>query len=126
MRVVIKQSGNFQKLENFLAKMLEDNLYAQLEECGRQGVVALAAATPVDSGLTAASWDYIVDYSVGQSSVTWSNSHMANGVPVVVLLTYGHGTGTGGYVQGQDFINPALAGIFNQTADSVWKAVVAA
>lgn len=125
MRVVIKQSGNFQKLENFLAKMLQDDIYAQLEECGRQGVIALAGATPVDSGLTAASWDYHVDRSLGQSSVTWSNSHMAAGVPVVILITYGHGTGTGGYVQGQDFINPALADIFDQTADSVWKAVVA-
>lgn len=121
----IKQSGNFQKLENFLARMTNDDIYAALESYGRQGVIALAAATPADSGLTAASWDYHVDRAMGQSSITWTNSHMAGGVPVVILLTYGHGTGTGGYVQGQDFINPAIAETFNQIAESVWKVVVA-
>lgn len=123
----IEQKGNFQHLENFIAKMLKDDIYEQLESYGRQGVSALASATPVDSGLTAESWGYKVDRSIGQSSITWTNSHViAGGAPVVILLQYGHGTGTGGYVQGRDFINPAIAGTFKQIADGVWKAVVAA
>lgn len=126
MGFVIKQTGNFQNLENFLARMLNDDIYAKLDAFGRQGVAALAGATPVDSGITAESWDYTVNRSIGESSIVWSNSHMADGVPVVILLQYGHGTGTGGYVQGMDFINPALASTFKEIADNVWEAVVAA
>ena len=126
MGFTIKQSGSFQHLENFLARMLNDDIYAKLDAFGRQGVAALAGATPVDSGITASLWDYTVNRSLGQSSIVWSNSHMAGGVPVVILLQYGHGTGTGGYVQGMDFINPALASTFKEIADNVWEAVVSA
>lgn len=122
----IKQKGSFQHLETFLARMLHDDIFDQLDEVGRQGVVALANATPIDSGLTAESWSYDVIRGPGKSSVTWMNSHMAGGVPVVILLQYGHATGTGGYVQGEDFINPAIADTFKSAIDGVWKAVVQA
>ena len=127
MSFSIKHSGSFQNIERFFYSMLNDDIYSKLDSFGRMGVAALAGATPVDSGLTAESWSYIVDRNLGRSSsITWTNSSMAGGVPVVILLTYGHGTGTGGYVQGQDFINPAIAGTFDQIADGVWKAVTSA
>lgn len=126
MGFAIKHTGDFQKLRNFVAAMTGDDIYEALESYGRQGVNALANATPIDSGITAASWSYHVDRSMGQSSITWSNSEMAGGVPVVILLSYGHATGNGGYVQGRNFINPAIAGTFDQIAEGVWKAVVSA
>lgn len=126
MSFVIKQTGSFQKLEIFLAKILKDDIYAQLDAYGRQGVNALASATPFDSGLTAASWGYTVERDKRRSSIIWTNTHVVDGTPVVILLTYGHATGTGGYVQGKDFINSALAGVFDEISASVWKAVVSA
>lgn len=124
----IKQSGNFQHLENFIARVSGDKLFEILDDYGQIGVSRLAAATPEDSGVTAASWSYYVDRGVGQSSITFTNDHMDdNGqTPVVILLQYGHGTGTGGYVQGHDFINPAIQAVFDNLRDDIWKAVVAA
>lgn len=124
----IKQSGNFDHLETFLAKMAKDDLYESLEQYAIRGMDALASATPERSGLTAASWSYSVVRGDDVSSITWTNSHMDDngGAPVVILLQYGHGTGTGGYVAGQDFINPAISGIMDDLSNEVWKAVVSA
>ena len=124
MKLSVQQKGDFHKTENFLKAMQQKSTLAQiLDKYGRAGVAALAANTPKESGLTAASWDYYVTIGEGRSSITWTNSHFAGTVPVVILLQYGHGTGTGGYVQGYDFINPTMRDIFDGIADDVWKAV---
>jgi len=106
--------------------MSKGAIFSRLESYGREGVNALANATPNESGLTAASWDYEVINKGGSWTVVWTNSHIVDGTPLVILLQYGHGTGTGGYVQGRDFINPAIRPIFDRIADDVWKAVTSA
>jgi len=97
-----------------------------LHKYGQMGVDALSNATPIDSGLAAASWDYKVERSRGSYAISWSNSDVENGFPVVIMLQYGHGTRGGGWVQGRDFINPAIKPIFDKIADDVWKVVTSA
>ena len=106
--------------------MSKGDLFKVLDSYGREGVFALASATPVDSGLTSESWNYEIKRSRGSYSIIWSNSHVVDGTPVAIMLQYGHGTGTGGYVQGRDFINPAIRPVFDRIADKVWKAVTSA
>lgn len=118
--------GSFKNTERFLSRMSKGEVLKSLDKYGDMGVKALAAATPVESGETAASWSYEVENSGRSWSITWTNSHMAGGAPVAILLQYGHGTGTGGYVQGRDYINPAIKPIFDKIADGVWKAVTSA
>lgn len=120
----IESRGSFQKTERFLKKMSKGEIFRVLERYGREGVAALRSHTPSESGQTANSWSYEVKNDNRQASITWSNSHMAGSTPVVVLIQYGHGTGTGGYVPGRDFINPALQPIFDKIANDVWKEVV--
>lgn len=124
--ISFESRGDFKKTEAFLSAMTKSSRFAALEKGAKQGVSALASATPVDSGLTAASWDYEVKITRGSQSITWTNSHTVNGVPIAILLQYGHGTGTGGYVSGRDYINPALKPVFDKIADDVWKAVTSA
>ena len=125
--ISIKSSGDFKKTESFLAKMKEQGrIMAVLERHGREGVAALAAVTPLDSGATASSWGYEVKRESGSYSITWTNSNLAGGAPVAILLQYGHGTGTGGYVAGRDYINPAIRPIFDRIAEQVWKEVTSA
>lgn len=119
----VNQSGSFRKTESFLQTMKRHDLSTILEAMGRAGVTALASATPVDSGLTADSWDFIVERKRGSTSITWTNSHINEGAPIAIMLQYGHGTGTGGYVSGQDYINPAIQPIFDLIADKVWDEV---
>lgn len=121
-----ESSGSFKNLEAFLNKMAKDEMFSTLEPFAKQGVAALSAATPFDSGLTAASWSYTIEKSRGSYSITWTNNHIVDGRPIAIMLQYGHGTGTGGYVQGRDFINPAMKPIFDKIADQVWKAVTSA
>jgi len=97
-----------------------------LEIFAQQGVNALASATPIDSGLTAASWSYEIEQSGDSVSIRWVNNNIEDNVNVAVILQYGHGTGTGGYVSGYDYINPAIQPIFDQIADDVWKRVTLA
>jgi len=115
--------GNSNNLERFLKAMQTDNIFAGLERFAQQGVAALAANTPVDQGETRNSWSYEIRQEQGKYSIVWTNSHMAGGTPVVILLQYGHGTGTGGYVQGIDIVNPAMQPLFDQIADAAWKVV---
>lgn len=122
--ITFESSGNLSKTEKFLMAMSKNNILASLDKYGREGVEALASATPSDSGVTATSWDYTVKSSRGSFTITWTNSHLVDGVPVVVMLQYGHGTGTGGYVQGRDFINPAMKPVFDRIANDVWREVV--
>ena len=121
--ITFRHQGNFSKTEKFLKKASKADISSILHKYGRKGVDALAAATPVDSGLTASSWDYEVSMSRGSYTITWSNSHINKGVPIAIILQYGHGTGTGGWVQGRDYINPAIQPIFDEIADSAWREV---
>lgn len=111
------------KTEKLLKNSLGDKWFSVLEKYGSQGVQALSAATPTESGKTASSWDYKIVKKGGKVSVIWNNSNIKNGVNIAVILQYGHGTGTGGYVQGRDYINPALRPIFDAMADAAWKEV---
>lgn len=119
----IKQSGDFSKTERFLKKAQKMDFYKSLDKYARAGVAALASATPIDSGRTASSWDYEIVKEKGRVSIYWTNSNINKGVPIAVILQYGHGTNGGGYVQGRDYINPAIQPIFDQIADAAWKEV---
>jgi hypothetical protein len=116
-------SGSGPKTEQTLQRMLDINVLSILEAQAIQGMNALESATPYDSGIAAHSWGYEIHASGGWYRISWTNSDIENGFPVVIMLQYGHGTGTGGWVQGRDFINPAIRPIFDQIADTVWKAV---
>ncbi len=126
MSFAFTSSGDFKKTEKFLRSLSEGDIFKTLDRFGQQGVAALSAATPVDSGETAASWYYEITRTKRSWSITFNNSHMAGGVPLAILLQYGHGTGTGGYVQGRDYINPAIQPVFDRIADEAWKAVTSA
>lgn len=119
----LESSGDFSGTESFLKKLLSADLFTSLDTYGKQGVAALASATPVDSGGTANAWSYTIERSRDQTKITWTNSNLNNGFPVAVMLQYGHGTGTGGWVQGQDYINPAIKPVMDKIADGVWKVV---
>lgn len=118
--------GDFKNTERFLKKMSTTDFSAFLKNLAQRGVQALAAATPVDSGLTANSWGYEIVRSRSSLSITWTNSHIVDGRPIAIMLQYGHGTGTGGYVRGRDYINPAIQPIFDEIADELWKVVTSA
>lgn len=114
--------GSFDRTFAFLRKMLNNEAYAALESYAQEGVDALKSFTPVDTGITADSWTYeIVDESNLQ--IIWSNTHVNDGVNIAIILQFGHGTGTGGYVAGRDYINPALQPVFDKIAENVWRAV---
>jgi hypothetical protein len=119
-------TGDFSKTERFLMFIRSGRMYSFLEGQAQKGVAALAAATPVDTGLTAASWSYEIQRSPGGARITWLNSNTEGGFPVAIKLQMGHGTGTGGYVQGRDYINPAIRPVFDQIANDVWRAVTSA
>lgn len=119
-------SGSFSKTEKFLLFIQRGQLFKTLDSAAREGVSALASATPVASGLTAASWSYEIRQGPGSVTISWLNSNVNAGVPIAIILQYGHGTGTGGYVQGRDYINPAIRPVFDKIAESVWKAVTSA
>lgn len=95
-----------------------------LDKYGKEGVEALAMATPIDTGETAASWVYTIERTNGSASIVWSNTHVVNGLNIAVLLQYGHGTRQGGYVVGRDYINPAIQPIFDKIAKNAWKEVI--
>lgn len=123
--ISFRQKGDFSKLEKMLKNSFGKNYRRVLEQYGREGVAALAAATPKDSGKTASSWEYEITERNGQLSVTWKNTNINDGVNIAIILQYGHGTRNGGYVQGTDYINPALRPIFEKMADAAWKEVSA-
>lgn len=119
-------SGNTDKTRKFLRAAQKGDFFSGLDALGRRGVAALQANTPASTGLTAASWSYEIKQEKGRVSIYWLNSNRQNGVNVAILLQYGHGTGTGGYVTGQDYINPAIKPIFDEIANEVWKKVQSA
>jgi hypothetical protein len=126
--ISVSSDGSFKKTESFLKSMtkLSSTIESVMHACGKRGVQALSVATPIDTGRTARSWDYQVSIKDGRYSIIWTNSDIEGGFPVAIMLQYGYGTGTGGYVQGVDYINPAVKPIFEEIRDKVWKAVTSA
>lgn len=121
----LKSEGDFSKTFRFLRRCKNQDLTRLLAKYGELGVEALREATPKKTGLTANSWYYTinVDKKEGVSSVTWANSNIVNYVPIAIILQYGHATGGGGYVEGTDYINPALKDIFSKMAAEAWNEV---
>ena len=124
--ITFENSGSFNNTESFLRSMSKMNIINILRPYAQEGVKALEYATPKDSGLAASSWDYEIVQSKGGYTIYWTNRDIENGFPVAIMLQYGYGTGAGGYVQGRDYINPAIKPIFDKIADKVWKAVTSA
>ena len=121
--ISFRQKGDFSKVTKFLERAKESVRLGVLDKYGREGVAALASATPVDTGLTANSWYYTIENKNGVATLSFSNSNIQNGVPIAIILQYGHGTRNGGWVQGRDYINPAIQPIFDRIADSAWREV---
>lgn len=121
--ISFRQKGDFSNLSKFLERAKEVAHLGDLDRYGRAGVDALASATPVDSGLTANSWYYEIERKNGSVTISFRNSNIQNGVPIAIILQYGHGTGTGGWVEGRDYINPAIQPIFDQIANDAWEEV---
>lgn len=115
------QKGDFSKITQYLEKQRSSNRKRLLEKYGALGVKYLSEATPKDTGMTSNSWGYSVNSSKDKMSIEWSNSNVENGVPIAIILQYGHGTGTGGYVQGRDYINPAIQSVFDEMSKELWE-----
>lgn len=126
MTISFSSKGDWSRTANWLDSLTKGDIFRALDKYGRQGVDALSKATPRSSGLAASSWSYKVTRSSTMWSIHWTNTNIENGFPVVIGLQYGHGTGTGGWVEGQDFINPAIRPVFDRIAADVWKAVTSA
>ncbi len=122
--ITFRQKGDFSKLTRYLERAKEVVKLGDLDKFGREGVAALASATPVDSGKTASSWSYEIKHKNGSVSISFYNSNIQNGVPIAIILQYGHGTRNGGgWVQGRDYINPAIQPIFDKIANEAWREV---
>jgi len=121
--ISFRQKGDFSKLTTYLEKAKNVIKIGDLDKYGREGVAALASATPVDTGLTASSWYYEIENKKGSATISFFNRNIQNGVPIAIILQYGHGTRNGGWVQGRDYINPAIQPIFDKIADNAWREV---
>ena len=121
--ISFRQKGDFSKLTSFLEKAKEVVHAGVLDKYGREGVAALASATPMESGETAKSWYYKIEQRKGSVSITFNNSNIQNGVPIAIILQYGHGTRNGGWVEGRDYINPAIQPIFDKIVNEMWREV---
>lgn len=121
--ISFRQKGDFSKLNRYLERVKEAARIGILDKYGRAGVAALEAATPVESGLAAHSWYYEIERSKSSARIVFLNSDIENGFPVAIMIQYGHGTGTGGWVEGRDYINPAIQPIFDEIAEAAWREV---
>ena len=121
--ITFRQKGDFSKLTRYLTKVKAAAKVSVLDRFGKEGVAALSSATPKDSGLTADSWFYETEITNGSATISFHNSHINKGVPIAIILQYGHGTNNGGYVQGIDYINPAIQPLFDKIAEDAWKEV---
>ena len=124
--ITFEQKGDFRNTDRFLKKMSKMDFINTLRGVAQKGVQALIAATPVDSGLTANSWGYEIKRSRSSFEIVWTNTNVVAGRPIAIMLQYGHGTGTGGYVRGRDYINPAMRPIFEQILADLWTEVTTA
>jgi hypothetical protein len=123
LKITFQQKGNFSKATRYMERIKEIIHFGLLDKYGRDGVAALSSATPVDSGNTANSWYYEIENKKGQVRINFLNSNINQGVPIAIILQYGHGTGTGGWVQGRDYINPAIQPVFDRILQDIWKEV---
>lgn len=121
--ITFRQKGDFSNLTRYLEKLKEGVKLGDLDRYGREGVAALSSATPVDTGLTAKSWYYTIENKNGVAKISFHNSNIQNGVPIAIILQYGHGTRNGGWVQGRDYINPAIKPVFDKITESAWREV---
>ena len=121
--ISFRHKGDFSKLTGYLEKAKHVIKLSDLDKYGREGVAALESATPVDTGLTASSWYYRIEHVKGSATISFHNSNIQNGVPIAIILQYGHGTRNGGWVEGLDYINPALRPIFDKITNEAWKEV---
>lgn len=121
--ISFRHKGDFSKLTRSLERAKGAAKLSILDKYGKEGVTALASATPVESGKTASSWYYTVERSEGSAAIYFNNSNVNKSVPIAIILQYGHGTGTGGWVEGRDYINPAIQPIFDRIADDAWREV---
>lgn len=121
LKITVK--GDLKKTHNFLERVKNLFKLGVFDKYGRAGVEALRAATPIDSGQTASAWSYKIVRKNGQLNVEWHNSHVNKGVPIAIILQYGHGTNHGGYVQGRDYINPAIQPVFDNMVNELWREV---
>ena len=121
--ITFRQKGDFSKLSRYLEKVKEAAKVGVLDKYGQAGVAALSSATPVESGLTSQSWYYEIEHTKSSAVIRFLNSNVNKGVPIAIILQYGHGTGTGGWVEGRDYINPAIQPIFDNIAEDAWKEV---
>lgn len=126
MTISFDARGDFRNTERFLRNVNKLDIMPALRGLAQAGVRALSSRTPIESGATAASWGYEIKVSKGSSTITWTNSHTNGGVNIAIILQMGHGTGTGGWVAGQDYINPAIRPIMDQIAEDIWKVVATA
>lgn len=121
--ITFRHKGDFSKTTKFLENVKHGLNLSMFDKYGREGVNALTSATPVDTGLTAACWYYKVESKNGSTSINFYNSNIQNGIPIAIILQYGHGTGNGGWVEGRDYINPAIQPIFDKLAEQAWREV---
>ena len=121
--ISFRHKGDFKKTTRYLERAKQAVHLGILDKYGREGVAALASATPMDTGKTASSWYYEIENNKGSTTITFNNSNIQNGVPIAIILQYGHGTGTGGWVEGRDYINPAIQPIFDRIVTEAWKEV---
>lgn len=121
--IKIRHKGNFSKTTKFFERVRESVHKGNFDRFGREGVAALASATPVESGETANAWYYQIEIKKNTVRITFCNSNVQNGIPVAILLQYGHATKNGGFVEGRDYINPAIQPIFDKIADEAWREV---
>lgn len=123
MRVEFKVKGDWGNTKQFLKNIANQKFYNRIEEYAKKGVEALKKATPVDTGKTASSWDYEIVRSKDRLTIYWTNSNVINYVPIALIIQYGHATRNGGWVEGRDYINPAIQPIFDEMAENVWKEI---
>lgn len=121
--ITFKHKGDFSKTIKYLKDVKQPIKIEILERFAKEGVKALSSATPIESGLTADSWDYKITSNENGASITFNNSNINKNVPIAIILQYGHGTGTGGWVEGRDYINPAIQPVFDKIVEEAWKEV---
>lgn len=119
----LRSKGDFKKADKYFRNLMKASRVEILEKYGNKGVAALSSATPVESGLTASSWSYRIERSGSRVAIYFTNSNINKGVNIAIILQYGHGTGTGGWVEGRDYINPAIQPIFDELAEAAWREV---